>query len=107
MQSGIHGAEAVARVVRGEVTEATAWAGYLRALRKRFTVGFAAGHLLRNMVSGGILDALARTYNSASFQKAIHRLVGAAMTGTATQEAPAAYARTERLEPSRNESRVA
>ncbi|HET6981465.1 MAG TPA: NAD(P)/FAD-dependent oxidoreductase, partial [Myxococcaceae bacterium] len=66
MQSGIFGAEAVARVVRGEATEAVAWRGYLRALRKRFTVGFAAGHLLRNMVSSGILDALARTYNSAS-----------------------------------------
>ena len=107
MQSGIFGAEAVARVVRREVTEAVAWRGYLRALRKRFTAGFAAGHLLRAMVSSGILDTLARTYNSASFQKAIHRLVGAAMTGTATQEAPAAYAKTERAEPSRTESRVA
>jgi hypothetical protein len=57
------------------------------------------------MVSDGILDTLARTYNSASFQKAIHRLVGAAMTGTATQEAPAAYAKSET--PSRTESRVA
>jgi geranylgeranyl reductase family protein len=107
MQSGIYGAEAAARVVRGEATEAEAWRGYLRTLRKRFTAGFAAGHLLRNMVSSGILDTLARTYNSASFQKAIHRLVGAAMTGTATQEAPAAYAKTERVEPSRTESRVA
>jgi geranylgeranyl reductase family protein len=105
MQSGIHAAEAVARVVRVEATESEAWRGYLRALRKRFTVGFAAGHLLRSMVSDGILDTLARTYNSASFQKAIHRLVGAAMTGTATQEAPAAYAKSET--PSRTESRVA
>jgi menaquinone-9 beta-reductase len=107
MQSGLYGAQAVARVVRGEATEAAAWASYLKALRKRFTVGFAAGHLLRGMVSGGILDTLARTYNSASFQKAIHRLVGAAMTGTATQEAPAAYGKTERVEPSRRESRMA
>jgi hypothetical protein len=59
------------------------------------------------MVSGGILDGLARTYNSASFQKAIHRLVGTAMTGTTTQEAPAAYAKRETLEPSRTESGVA
>jgi len=107
MQSGIYGAEAVARVVRGEATEAEAWRGYLRALRKRFTLGFAAGHLLRDMVSGGILDSLARTYNDASFQKAIQWLVGAAMTGTTTQEAPAAYAKSESLEPPRTESRVA
>jgi hypothetical protein len=70
-------------------------------------VGFAAGHLLRGMVSGGILDTLARMDDSASFQTVVHRLVGAAMTGTATQEAPAAYGKTERVEPSRRESRVA
>jgi hypothetical protein len=38
-----------------------------------------------------MLDRLARTYNSASFQRAIHWVVGAALTGSTTQEAPAAY----------------
>ena len=109
MQSGMYGADAVARVVRGEASEVAAWRGYLRALRKRFTVGFAAGYLLRDMVSNGMLDGLARTYNSASFQRGIHWLVGAAMTGTTTQEAPAAYAaaRSESGEPSRTESPMA
>src|SRR5678816_374043 len=50
MQSGMYGADAVARVVRGEASEVAVWRGYLRALRKRFTVGFAAGYLLRDMV---------------------------------------------------------
>ena len=106
LQSGMYGADAVARVVRGEASEVAAWRGYLRALRKRFTVGFAAGYLLRDMVSNGMLDGLARTYNRASFQRGIHWLVGAAMTGTTTQEAPAAYAaaRSESGEPSRTES---
>src|SRR5678815_3019972 len=109
LQSGLYGAEAVAKVVRGEATEAAAWRGYLSALRKRFTLGFTAGYLLRGMVSYGMLDGLARTYNSASFQRAIHWLVGAAMTGTATQEAPAAYAtaRKESVESSRTESPMA
>jgi geranylgeranyl reductase family protein len=105
MQSGMYGAEAVARVVRGEIGEAQAWRGYLGRLRKRFTVGFAAGWLLRDMVSNGMLDGLARTYNSASFQNAIQWLVGAAMTGTTSQEAPAEYVARKPVEPFK--SRVA
>ncbi|HET9035116.1 MAG TPA: NAD(P)/FAD-dependent oxidoreductase [Myxococcaceae bacterium] len=104
MQSGVYAAEALARVARGELTEPESWRSYVRALRKRFTPGFAAGYLLRGMVSNGMLDGLARTYNSASFQKAIHWLVGAAMTGTTSQEAPAEYAARKPVRPS---SRVA
>lgn len=109
MQSGIYGADAVAQVVRAEATESLAWRGYLRRLRKRFTVGFAAGSLLRDMVSSGAMDFLGRTYNSESFQRAIHWIVGAAMTGSTSQEAPAAYAeaRNEQQETPREESRVA
>jgi geranylgeranyl reductase family protein len=101
MQSGIYAADAVARVVRGEATESVAWRGYVRALRTRFTAGFAGGYVLRDLVASGALDSLARTYNSASFQRAIHWIVGAALTGSTSQEAPAAYGEA------RNESRVA
>ncbi len=101
MQSGIYGAAAVARVVRGEATENVAWRGYVRALRRRFTAGFAGGYVLRDLVASGALDSLARTYNSASFQRAIHWIVGAALTGSTSQDAPAAYGEA------RNESRVA
>jgi len=101
MQSGIYGAAAVARVVRGESTEKVAWRGYVRALRRRFTAGFAGGYVLRDLVASGALDSLARTYNSASFQRAIHWIVGAALTGSTSQDAPAAYGEA------RNESRVA
>ena len=38
-----------------------------------------------------MLDRLARTDNSAPFQRPIHWVVGAALTGSTTQEAPAAY----------------
>jgi geranylgeranyl reductase family protein len=96
MQSGVYAAEAVARVVHGEATEPAAWRGYLHTLRRRFTPEFATGHLLRGLVSDGMLDRLARTYNNESFQRAIHWIVGAALTGSTTQEAPAAYGeRTE------------
>jgi len=91
MQSGVYAAEAVARVARRESSEAAAWRGYLHALRRRFTPEFAAGHLLRDLVSDGMLDRLARTYNSESFQRAIHWIVGAALTGSTSQEAPSAY----------------
>src|SRR5678815_679034 len=72
MASGIHAAEAVARAVRGEATESGAQRGYLRALRRRFTAEFAAGHLLRDIVSSGTFDGLARAYNVPAFRRAIH-----------------------------------
>jgi hypothetical protein len=78
-------------VARGRVGEAAAWRGYLHALRRGFTPEFAAGHLLRELVSDGMVDRLARTYNSESFQRAIHWIVGAALTGSTSQEAPAGY----------------
>jgi menaquinone-9 beta-reductase len=91
MESGIFGAEAVARVVRGQATEAASWRQYQRSLRRRFTAGFVAGHLLRDIVDSTLLDRLARTYNSASFQRSIHWLMGAALTGSTSQEVPPAY----------------
>jgi len=95
--------------VRGQASEAAAWRGYLHALRRRFTPEFAAGHLLRDLVSAGMLDRLARTYNSESFQRAIHWIVGAALTGSTSQEAPAAYGepRHEGVGASDDGSRVA
>jgi len=101
MQSGVYAAEAVARVVRGEATEAVAWRGYLRALRRRFTPEFATGHLLRGLVADGMLDRLARTYNSESFRRAIQWIVGTALTGSTKQEAPAAYGERTRDDASR------
>ena len=92
MQSGVFAADALATVVRGQADEPAAWRAYLRALRRRFTPGFAAGHLLRELVADGMLDRLARTYNSESFQRAIHWIVGTALTGSSSQEAPARYA---------------
>ena len=107
MRSGVDAAAAVARVVRGQASEVAAWRGYQRSLRRRFTAGFAAGHLLRELVADGMLDRLARTYNSESFQRAIHWIVGAALTGSTSQEAPAAYGpKNERVESKGNESQM-
>jgi hypothetical protein len=57
-------------------------------LRRRFTVGFAAGYLLRAVVDSAVLDRLARLYNNVGFRETIHRLLGVALTGTMRQEAP-------------------
>ena len=54
-------------------------------------LGFAAGHLLRELVADGMLDRLARRNNNESFQRAIHWIVGAALAGSTSQEALAAY----------------
>jgi flavin-dependent dehydrogenase len=62
MQSGMFGAEAVARVVRGQATEAASWRQYQRALQRRFTAASRPEHLLRHRGSNA-LDGLARTYN--------------------------------------------
>jgi menaquinone-9 beta-reductase len=93
MQSGLFAAEAVSAVVRGELSEPRAWRRYVWAHRRRFTGGFAAGHLLRGMAAAGSLDAVARAYRSIWGQRFIERLLGSAMTGTLSQEAPEAYQR--------------
>jgi len=94
MQSGLFAAEAVASVVKGELPERRAWSRYVWQHRRRFTAGFLAGHLLRGMAASGSLDAVARAYRSAWGQRLIERLLGSAMTGTLSQEAPEAYRRS-------------
>ncbi len=96
MQSGVFAAEAVAAVVRGEASERSAWARYVWQHRRRFTAGFAAGHVVRAMVASGGLDRLARAYSSAWGQRLIERVLGSALTGTASQEAPEAYQQPSR-----------
>ncbi len=96
MQSGVFAANAVAAVVQGERTERSAWAHYVWQHRQRFTGGFAAGYLVRAMVASSGLDLLAQAYGSAWGQRLIQRLVGSALTGTTTQEAPGAYQQPSR-----------
>jgi flavin-dependent dehydrogenase len=91
MQSGIYAAQAVASVVRRERTERSAWRHYLWQHRRRFTIGFAVGHLVRAIVSSSLLDSVARAYNSSFGQRLIERLLGAALTGTTSQRPPGAY----------------
>jgi menaquinone-9 beta-reductase len=91
MQSGVFAAEAVSAVVRGERSEASAWRHYVWQHRRRFTAGFAAGHLVRALVASRGLDWLARAYHSALGQRLIERLLGSALTGTASQDAPNAF----------------
>ncbi len=93
MQSGIYAAEAVTSVARGERSERSAWRRYVWRHRRRFTPGFAAGHLLRAVVDSSVLDSVARAYNSSSGQRLIQRLLGSALTGTTSQRAPDAYVR--------------
>jgi menaquinone-9 beta-reductase len=93
MQSGLFAAEAVSAVVIGRQSEPSAWRHYRWRHRQRFTVGFAAGHLLRALVASGGLDWLARAYRSPKGQRLFERLLASALTGTASQEPPEAYRR--------------
>ncbi len=90
MQSGVYAAQAVASVLDGERSERSAWRHYLWQHRRRFTVGFVAGHLVRAVVNSSLLDRIAQAYNSSFGQRMIERLLGSALTGTITQGAPAA-----------------
>jgi hypothetical protein len=78
----------VASVLRGERSERSAWRHYLWQHRRRFTAGFVAGHLVRAVVSSSLLDRVAKAYNSAFGQRMIQRLLGSALTGTISQDAP-------------------
>ncbi len=91
MQSGLFAAEAISSVVHAERSEQAAWRHYVWQHRRRFTAGFASGYLVRALVASRALDGLARAYHSAWGQRLIERLLGSALTGTASQEAPAAY----------------
>ncbi len=93
MQSGLFAAEAVSAVVLAQRSEPSAWRHYVWQHRRRFTAGFASGHLVRALVASRGLDRLARAYHSRLGQHLIQRLLGSALTGTASQEAPAAYSR--------------
>ncbi len=88
MQSGVYAAQAVASVLDGERSERSAWRHYLWQHRRRFTVGFVAGHLVRAVVNSSLLDRIAQAYNSSFGQRMIERLLGSALTGTITQGAP-------------------
>jgi hypothetical protein len=46
------------------------------------------------VVDSAMLDRVARVYNNVGFRRAIHRLLGAALTGTTRQEAPPSDATT-------------
>jgi menaquinone-9 beta-reductase len=99
MQSGLFAAEAVSAVVLGERSERSAWRHYLWRHRRRFTTGFAAGHLLRALIASRGFDRLARAYRSPGGQRLIGRLLASAFTGTASQEPPEAYQRLARAGP--------
>jgi hypothetical protein len=56
--------------------------------RKRFTVGFLAGHALRAVVRSGVLDAIARAYDNPTVRRGVVRTLGSALAGSSVHEAP-------------------
>jgi geranylgeranyl reductase family protein len=87
MQSGIFAADAVADVLAGRVSEEEAWKGYLWKHRKRFTLGFLAGHAVRAAVRTGVLDAMAAAYDNPLIRRGVVRTLGSALAGTSVREA--------------------
>jgi geranylgeranyl reductase family protein len=89
MQSGLYAAEAVASVVRGELSWDLAMARYTRACRRRFTLGFAAGHAVRALVETPLLDGIARLYNSPRIRGVVGTALATALAGSKmTQRTP-------------------
>lgn len=86
MESGLFAAQAVARVLRDGQPEADSWAWYLRQHRRRFTGSFVAGHALRAAVASPVLDRLADAYNNPTVRKAVVKLLGSALAGSAVSD---------------------
>jgi geranylgeranyl reductase family protein len=86
MQSGIYAADALAAVLHRERSEARAWARYRWQCRRRFTAGFAAGHLLRGALRTPLLDMVAAAYNSPTVRKAAFVVLSTALAGTRLNE---------------------
>jgi geranylgeranyl reductase family protein len=86
MQSGIYAADAIAQVVHGDKAEERAWRDYRWQLRKKFTVGFAAGHLLRGVLKTPLLEAVAAAYNSPVVRKAAFWGLSRALAGSRLHE---------------------
>ena len=89
MQSGIYAADAVADVLAGRASEERAWNSYLWKHRKRFTLGFVAGYVVRAAVRGGVLDGMAMAYDNPTVRRAVIRTLGSALAGTSVDEAAA------------------
>ncbi len=87
MQSGIYAADTVADVLAGRATEDEAWKSYLWKHRKRFTLGFLAGHAVRAVVRSGVLDAVALAYDHPLVRRGVVRTLGSALAGTSVHEA--------------------
>ncbi|GMU61444.1 MAG: geranylgeranyl reductase [Myxococcaceae bacterium] len=83
MESGVFAAEACARVLKQGVSEKKAWSWYTNQHRKRFTGAFLAGHALRAVVDSTLLDHVADAYNNPMVRRAVTRLLGSALAGSA------------------------
>src|SRR5258706_11248998 len=78
MQSGCFAAEAVADAL-GASGEERAWARYTQRCRRRFTFGFAMGHVLRGALKTPVFDWIAAAYNNATVRRAATWAVGSAL----------------------------
>lgn len=83
MESGVLAAEACHRVLREGQSEKKAWGWYVNQHRKRFTGAFLAGHALRAVIGSSLLDHVADAYNNPTVRKAVTKLLGSALAGSA------------------------
>ncbi|HEX4338419.1 MAG TPA: NAD(P)/FAD-dependent oxidoreductase [Polyangiaceae bacterium] len=96
MQSGIFAADTVSDVLAGRAAEDEAWNAYLWKHRRRFTLGFVAGHALRAVVRSGALDVIARAYENPLIRRGVVRTLGSALAGSALHAVPETPAATRR-----------
>jgi hypothetical protein len=73
-------------VLSGRVTEEEAWRAYVWKHRKRFTLGFLAGHALRAVVDSPVLDAVATVYEKPWVRRGVVRTLGSALAGASLRD---------------------
>lgn len=89
MESGMMAAEACHRVLREGASEEKVWRQYLFRHRRRFTGAFVTGHALRKAIDSSLLDRLADAFNNPTVRRAVTRLLGSALAGSAVDVADA------------------
>jgi geranylgeranyl reductase family protein len=92
MQSGVYAADAAADVVQGVAEEKRAWSRYEWACRRRFTMGFVMGHVLRGALKTPAFDWIATAYNDPRVRNLATWALGSALAGSHVEVAREASA---------------
>jgi flavin-dependent dehydrogenase len=86
MQSGIYCANAVADILNEGANEKHRLAAYTAECRRRFTLGFAMGHVVRGVMKTPLLDWTADAYNNPRIRGVVTSLLTRVLMDTKSED---------------------